>query len=197
MNMKLSEILKIPVNSDAVFKLPDALLKTAKVVGKSEQRDVFSVSFNAEGKLLYVFFNKSGDELSAYVIVEEVELFSRDIAVIKRMWTLPALQKQGYISGLLKFIRDFIKMSIMSDSEQTPSARTFWNSIGNKFDVKVFDLKSGEIKQKSEFADTDIYSNSAATKYRLFLDSNSVKKEIKEWVDPVLTPYCYFEKGDE
>lgn len=201
--MKLCEIKIIPSNPTAVFKLPDSVILAAKVVGKSDHREIFSATF--EDKIThYVFFNKDTEgNVTSYVVVNERRIFDRDVAEIVRTWTRSDLQNKGYVSAILKFIRDFSKMSIMSDDEQTPQSREFWKNLSRKFNVQMIDIETGDI---SDVDETILYSKSRPEKYRLFIESyefiagvgkipNS-QKSLNEWSDSILLPYVYFEDGD-
>lgn len=96
--------------------------------------------------------------------------------------------------GMVKFVNDHLKLSIMSDGEQTPSSRSFWKSLELRLPIKIADLKNNTIISK--ISDDELYSDTSPTQYRLFLESTSVKKSLKEWVEPILQPYHYFTTGD-
>lgn len=152
----------------------------------------------------YVFFNKDTEgNVTSYVVVNERRIFDRDVAEIVRTWTSSDLQNKGHVSAILKFIRDFSKMSIMSDNEQTPQSRKFWKNLSRKFNVQMIDIETGDI---SDVDETILYSKSQPEKYRLFIESyefiagvgkipNS-RKSLNEWSDTILLPYVYFEDGD-
>jgi hypothetical protein len=202
--MKLSEIKLIPPNPSSVFRLPENVIATATIIGKSDHREVFSASFSDRDGEHYSFFNKDSDgAVISFVIVNERHIFDRDVAEVIRSWTRDDLRSKGYVSALLKFIRDFTKMSIISDKEQTPYARDFWRNVARKFHVQMIDMTTGDLYDADE---AKVYSEKDPDAYRLFVESYEFiigqgkvpnkRKSLKEWVDPSIIPYIYFEDGD-
>lgn len=194
----------IPSNPTSVFNFPENAVSIAKIVGKSDHREVFSASFVNNNSEHFAFFNKDANgNVVSFVIVNELRIFDRDVAEIVRTWTLDSLQNKGYISALLKFIQDFTKLSIISDKEQTPTARDFWKNVERKFNVQMMDMETGNLYGVD---DTQVYSKTDPEKYRLFIESYEFvvgvgkipnkQKSLKEWTDPTLIPYVYFEDGD-
>ena len=149
--------------------MPDSVVSIAKVIGKSDHREVFSASFHDSEGEHYSFFNKDDDgNVISFVVVNELHIFDRDIVEVVRTWTRDDLQSKGYVSTLLKFIRDFTKMSIISDNEQTPEARDFWKNVARKFHVQMIDMETGNLNDVDE---DRMYSKTEPEKYRFCVES--------------------------
>jgi hypothetical protein len=197
--MKLDEIKLIPGNSEHVFDLPETIANHGEFIGKSDHREIYSCSFTNDRKY-FIFFNKDEDGISSYLVLYEEAINDRDAAIIVRSWTRKALRNKGYLSALVKFIRDFLKMQVVSDSEHTPSSQAFWVSLSKKFKVRLLNFTTKGI------FDGDIYSAYKHDNYRLIIESGTIrlgegfihhnKKHSGQWKEPFLKPYIYFGDGD-
>lgn len=187
----------IPQAAETFFHLPNELIAKKKFIGKSDHRDVYSVSVDFDDEPHFILFNEDSQGVSSYLIVREDVIIGRDSAVIVRSWTRPDIRNKGYLSTLVKFIKDFLKMQVVSDNLHTPSSREFWDRLRKKFEIKTLDTNNSAI------IDTDVYS---LPSYRLIIESRSpimrkglkhnIKKNINEWVDPILIPLICFAEGD-
>jgi hypothetical protein len=85
----------IPQNPASVFALPTSVIAAAKMLGKSDHRDVFSASFTDAAGEHYAFFNKDADgSVTAFIVANELHIFGRDVVEIVRSWTRDDLQKR-------------------------------------------------------------------------------------------------------
>jgi hypothetical protein len=195
--MNLREITMIPQASDSFFQVTKDTVSNKMFMGKSDHREIYSTFIIHENEPHFIFFNEDEKGVSSYLIVREDNVFGRDAAIIARSWTRPDVRNKGYLSAIVKFIRDFLKMQVVSDNLQTPSSKMFWDSLKKKFEVKTLDVNSSAI------IDADAYS---LPSYRLIIESRSsimreglkpnTKKNNNKWVDPVLVPLIVFTDGD-
>jgi GNAT superfamily N-acetyltransferase len=194
--MKLKEIAMIPQVSDSFFQITKEMAANKKFMGESDHREIYALStiYNEEDH--YVFFNEDEKGVSSYLIIKEQVILGRDSAIIARSWTRPDVRNKGFLSALVRFLKEFMKMQVVSDDLQTASSKAFWESLRKKFSVRTLDLFNNKILDIDAYSEPSfrLIIESIGTKDRRFVPNT--KKNVKEWVDPVLIPFIVFTDGD-
>jgi hypothetical protein len=106
------------------------------------------------------------------------------------------VRNKGFLSALVRFLKEFMKMQVVSDDLQTASSKAFWESLRKKFSVRTLDLFNNKILDIDAYSEPSfrLIIESIGTKDRRFVPNT--KKNVKEWVDPVLIPFIVFTDGD-
>jgi hypothetical protein len=201
--MKLNEILRVASLSDmeSRVKLSQEQIDSAKNIGRmAHDFEVFEVNGEVSG--LKVFFIKKEGNMIGQLALQKIELCKILGYLCKRSYIIPLEAKKGYGSDFYVFIRNYLKspmFALFSDESQSPAGINLWKSLSKRFDVKVLNTQTGEIKSRKDISDDIIYTDEADKSGDFILMIESKKTSIipeHASMNNVITSYALFEEGD-
>jgi hypothetical protein len=202
--MKLNEILRVASLSDleSKIKLSQEQINNAKSLGfMAHSFEVFEINGEVGG--LKVFYAKKEENIIGQLALEKTEICKISGYICRRSYIIPSEEKKGYGSDFYVFIRKYLKspmFAMFSDESQTPDGINLWKSLSKRFDVKVLNIQTGEIKSRKDVNDDIIYTNDADKSADFMLMIESAKAfaiPTQSYIKgSILTPYALFEDGD-
>lgn len=195
--MKLSEIAKIPSDSSQIKK-SKPIVSNIDLLGKIENRDIFGGIIDNSNEGYYLEHRDESGATIGFLLYQKIHLHGKEYALIHRTWVDDKYQRQGFMSGLILFIRKHQHLTIMSDGEQTPEAQNFWKSlISKKHVVKVLNIVSNEITPVEDFGIENVYSTTnEPTDYRLIMEKRDWSRGVKTEEMDIMFPNRYYIDGD-
>ena len=174
--MKLEEIHRVTKTSDKNVKIVSSLLDKKEHI----KDNIYKIT--EQGDYIYMIIEEDKMLSYLYLIPFSNDVFKKAY-VSKEIYVHEDHHNQGYATTLYKYI---IKegYTIVSDTEQTNDGIALWNKLNRVGTVKVYNTENGEILDKSDVPQHELYGDSDddkfSNKYRLIL-KESIKRII---VDP-------------
>ncbi len=190
--MLLHEIINVPQHHQTRFNVNDFDFSSKSVVCHAKDNiPVYKITCHSDQHLT-MFAMLNDDQVIACVIgyfwtfpKNNTEYF-----MIKDVYTDPSKQKQGYGTSLYQCLLNKLQIKLWSDNEQTPAGRALWSTLSKLTKIKVLDMQDGQIYDRSQINDEQIYVNNPEQHRYVFVTESITPKYGDPMIgDGIITPY--------
>lgn len=161
--MKIQEIELVSIGNSFPQSIVSQHLKTASPIGKSED---FTVYYKENNDQRIVIFADNGNTVAAFAGFRT--RLNGKVWQAKNAASYDPYKGQGLVGKLYLFVKEQLKKSIQSDSEQTVDGAKLWTNTLPQLGLrpKIYDTETGHIIEPSE-SNIDMYPvQGSANQYR-------------------------------
>lgn len=160
--MLLHEIINVPQHHQSRFDNNDFDISSKSLVCHAKDNiPVYKIACHSDSNLIMFALLDDNQQVITCVIgyfwtfpKNNTEYF-----MIKDVYTDPKQQRQGYGTSLYQCLLNKLQIKLWSDNEQTSTGRALWSTISKLTKIKVLDLQDGQIYDRSQISDDQVYVN--------------------------------------